>query len=115
MQQFKNIREHLSKEKSYILIQRSVGSILIVVFEVAMLVVAYTMIVYQAGEGLMTVGALVMYFQAVQRGQSAVQQTVNFVGQLYQNRLFLNHIFDLLKLKPHIISLQNALPFKETL
>ena len=115
MQQFKDIREQLSKEKLYILIQRSIGSILIVVFEVAMLVAAYATIVYQAGEGLMTVGALVMYFQAVQRGQSAVQQMVSFVGQLYQNRLFLNHIFDLLKLKPQITSPQNAHPFTENI
>lgn len=115
MHQFKDIREQLSKEKLYILVQRSVGSVLIVVFEVAMLVSAYALIVYQAREGLMTVGALVMYFQAVQRGQSAVQQTVSFVGQLYQNRLFLNHIFDLLELKPHITSPQTAHPFKETI
>jgi ATP-binding cassette, subfamily B, bacterial len=100
--QLRSIRQKLIKEKLYILWQRSIASFFIVALEVAVLLMAYGLIAYQAGLGLVTIGALVMYFQAVHRGQLAVNQMVLSVGLLYQNRLFLSHIFDLLALKPTI-------------
>jgi ATP-binding cassette, subfamily B, bacterial len=113
IQQFQAIRQQLFKERFYILWRNSIASFLIVVFEVGILLLAYTFIAYRTWQGVVTVGALVMYFQAVQRAQAAVQQVVQSIGQLYQNRLFLSHIFDLLKLKPTLIETPNALSLQE--
>lgn len=115
IQQFRTIREQLFKEKFRLTFQRSVASFLIVVLEVGILLVAYALIAYRTWQGVVTVGALVMYFQAVQRGQAAVKQSVESIGQLYQHRLFLSHIFDFLKLKPTLIETGQALPIQKSI
>jgi ATP-binding cassette, subfamily B, bacterial len=115
IQQFRGIREQLFEEKFRITVQRSVASFLIVVLEVGILLVAYALIAYRTWQGVVTVGALVMYFQAVQRGQAAVKQSVESIGQLYQHRLFLSHIFDFLKLKPTLIGTGDELPIQESI
>ena len=115
MQQFRAIRKQLFKEKFHINYQRSVASFLIVVLEVGILLVAYALIAYRTWQGVVTVGALVMYFQAVQRGQAAVKQGVESMGQLYQHRLFLSHIFDFLKLKSTLIETGVSLPIQNSI
>jgi ATP-binding cassette subfamily B protein len=52
--------------------------------------------------GALSLGAMVMYYQAFQRGQSALQDLLGGMAELYENNLFLANIHDYLDLKPKI-------------
>jgi ATP-binding cassette, subfamily B, bacterial len=58
---------------------------------------------YRAVLGLMTVEDLVMFYQAVQRGQSYLGQLLGSVAVLYENNLFLSNVHEFLALKPRVI------------
>ncbi len=57
---------------------------------------------YQALIGGITVGSLVMYYQAFQRGQTLLRETLSYLANLYENSLFLSNFYDFLSLKPTI-------------
>ncbi len=62
----------------------------------------YGFLAYRALHGLMTIGDLVMFYQAVHRGQSYLQQFLGSIADLYENNLFLSNVHEFLYLKPKI-------------
>lgn len=52
--------------------------------------------------GAITLGGLVMYYQAFQRGQTSLQSTLKGLAELYEDSLFLRTLFDFLHLEPAI-------------
>lgn len=56
-------------------------------------------IAYQTLQGVITLGSLVMYYQAFQRGQGALQEMLSSLASLYENSLFLSHLYEFLDLK----------------
>ncbi len=63
---------------------------------------SYAFIGYQTLIGVLTVGDLVMYFGAVQRGQSALQSLFTGLAALYEDNLFLSNVDEFLELEPAI-------------
>jgi ATP-binding cassette subfamily B protein len=63
----------------------------------------YGFLAYRALQGLMTVGDLVMFYQALQRGQGYFGQLFGGIAALYQNNLFLSNVLEFLALKPKVI------------
>ncbi|MBN1562998.1 MAG: ABC transporter ATP-binding protein [Anaerolineae bacterium] len=74
------------------------------VFATVFIYGAYTFIAHQALEGVITLGSLVMYYQAFQRGQSSLRQMLSGVASLYENNLFLSNLYEFLELEPSIVS-----------
>lgn len=64
--------------------------------EILAMVSTYGFITYRTFQGVITIGDLVMYFQAFQKGQVAIQQSLGAVVNLYNNRLFLTQLFEFL-------------------
>jgi len=60
---------------------------------------ACAFIAYQTLQGVITLGSLVMYYQAFQRGQAALQEMLKSLASLYENSLFLSHLYEFLDLK----------------
>ncbi len=56
-------------------------------------------IAYQTLRGVITLGSLVMYFQAFQRGQGLLRETFSSLVSLYENSLFLSNLYEFLDLK----------------
>jgi ATP-binding cassette subfamily B protein len=52
--------------------------------------------------GALSLGAMVMYYQAFQRGQAALQDLLGGMAELYENNLFLANIHEYLDLQPRI-------------
>ena len=50
-------------------------------------------IAYRAVQGVMTLGSLVMYLQAFQRGQGFLQELLGSLAGLYEDNLFLHPIY----------------------
>lgn len=67
---------------------------------IAALFGSYAYIAYKALAGAITVGSLVMYFQAFQRGLVSLQQTLAALSDLYEDNLFLSSLDEFLDLKP---------------
>lgn len=59
-----------------------------------------TLIAWQTVRGVMTVGDMVMYYQAFQRAQRSLQEIMSGFAGLYEDNLFLNYFYGFLDLKP---------------
>ena len=68
-------------------------------------------IAYRAVQGVMTLGSLVMYLQAFQRGQGFLQELLGSLAGLYEDNLFLTNLYEFLNLKPKVIEPRQAKPF----
>jgi ATP-binding cassette subfamily B protein len=71
---------------------------------VALIVSAGTIawIVWRALLGLATLGDIALFYQAFQRGQGLMRALLTNIGQIYNNGLFLNNLFEFLDLETHI-------------
>ncbi len=70
-------------------------------------------IVSQTAQGIISIGSLVMYYQAFQRGQALLRQTLSNVASLYENSLFIANLVDFLALKSTVVQPQNPLPLPQ--
>jgi ATP-binding cassette subfamily B protein len=61
---------------------------------------SYAFIAYQTVQGLLTIGDLVMYFGAVQRGQSLLQSAFSAAAGLYEDNLFIGMLDEFFSLEP---------------
>jgi ATP-binding cassette, subfamily B, bacterial len=67
-------------------------------------------IAFQTLEGVLTLGAMVMYFGAVQRGHSLLQSLFGALGSLYEDNLFLANVDEFLEMEPTISAPENPRP-----
>ncbi len=67
----------------------------------------------QAYSGLITIGGMVMYFQAFQRGLGFLKGLLGSLAGLYEGNLFLSNLFDFLDIKPSVIDPDSPVPFPE--
>jgi ATP-binding cassette subfamily B protein len=65
---------------------------------------AFLYIGYRAMRGAITVGDLVMYFQAFQRGTTCLQQMLSSLAGLYEDNLFLANLYEFLDLAPQVVA-----------
>jgi ATP-binding cassette subfamily B protein len=63
---------------------------------------SFTYIAYKTINGLITLGDMVMFFQAFQRGLNAMRELLGGMASLYENNLFLSNLFDFLSLSPTV-------------
>lgn len=100
--QFIKVRKALFVEKYRIGNQRARAGLLAQSAEIIAMTGTYAFIAWRTLLGAITIGDLVMYFQAFQRGQAAIQQSLQSVVSLYNNRLFLSHLFELLNVESRL-------------
>ena len=100
---FQGLRGQLHQEKLKIAI-RYAKTQLIGQFSATLAIFAcYLFIGYQAVQGTITLGDLVMYHQAFGRLQSALKGVLSSLAKLYSDNLFLSHLYEFLDLTPKII------------
>ena len=66
--------------------------------------------VWKTLRGFLTMGDLVLFYQAFSRGQSLMRSLLGSMGQIYSNTLFLSNLFDFLDQKSEITDPANPLP-----
>jgi ATP-binding cassette, subfamily B, bacterial len=67
-------------------------------------------VAYRTIQGSNTLGDLVMYFQAFQRGQGYLQDILGGLARLYENNLFLTNLYEFLDLKKKVPEPEQPLP-----
>jgi len=68
-------------------------------------------IAWQAFGGLITIGGMVMYFQAFQKGLGYLKDLLGSLAGLYEGNLFLSNLFDFLDIQPSVIDPPEPKPF----
>ena len=72
----------------------------------ALLVLGITMawMVWQALQGLFTLGDLALFYSAFSQGQNLMRSLLQDLGQIYRNMLFLGNLFEYLALEPGVVN-----------
>jgi ATP-binding cassette subfamily B protein len=76
---------------------------------------AMAWMVWQALQGLVTLGDLALFYQAFQQGQRLMVSLLGGVSQVYSNTLFLGNLFEFLEMKPGVIDSPRHAPAPVTL
>jgi ATP-binding cassette, subfamily B, bacterial len=61
------------------------------------------LIAYKTLYGAITLGSMVMYYQAFQRAQASLQEMLTGIAGLYEDNLFISNFYEFLDLKPDLI------------
>ncbi len=112
---FKNLRAQLRNERVKIIRKRTLLEISTQTFSSIAIFGIYGFIVYRAINGFMTIGDLVMYFMAFQRGLGILKELLTGMASLYESNLFLSNINEFLKIKSNITEAEKPVPFPKLL
>lgn len=102
LQRYRRLREQLGTERLELLKRRSIGEGSADAVATVTAFAAYAFTAYRTIQGSITVGDLVMFYQAVQRARAYVRQFLSSVASLYENNLFLSNLYEFLDLKPKV-------------
>ncbi|MDW3196125.1 MAG: ABC transporter ATP-binding protein [Cytophagales bacterium] len=107
---FRIIRENLYDEKKKLSVQLSINTFLAKSVEVGVEFGIYALVIYRSINGTITIGELVIFFQAFQRGKNNMTGMFSAVVVLHESRLFLSFIQQFLQLESKIT--EPAIPKK---
>ena len=102
MRQYRDIREVVRKERLAIIYQRSALDLLSQAVALTAVFASLAFIANQALLGSITLGSMVMYFGAVQQGQSFLSSFLSNLARLYESNLFLTNLHEFLQLEPKV-------------
>lgn len=101
---FRDLRERLRLEKIGLSKTRSGGEALTQTVAAVVVFGIFVFIAWRTYEGTLSMGDLVMYFGAVQRGQSSLQGLFRSLGGLYEDNLFLATLDDFMDVEPEVVA-----------
>ncbi len=105
---FRELRTELRRERMSIVIRRAMFEMITHLVGALAVFGSYAFIAYRTVMGVITIGDMVMYFQAFQRGTGALRQLLGGLAGVYENNLFLHNLFEFLDLKPKIVAPANG-------
>jgi ATP-binding cassette subfamily B protein len=111
MKRFSDFRVQLRKERFGITARRSAAEMATQTLSAFIVVGSYLFIAYRTVQGMITMGDLVMYFQAFQRGQNFLKGMLSNLTGLYEDNLFLSNLYEFLNLKPRVTEPARQTPF----
>ncbi|MEC4806035.1 MAG: ABC transporter ATP-binding protein [Jaaginema sp. PMC 1079.18] len=100
---FQGIRRDLRQQKQRLAQRRTGVEVLTQILATGVIFTALGAIAYQTLWGTITLGGLVLYFQAFQRGQGILRDTARGIASLYEHSLFLLNFTAFLQLKSTVV------------
>jgi ATP-binding cassette subfamily B protein len=101
-QRFSDVRRQHRNERLDISRKRSVAELVAQASGTCAVFGSFGFIAYRTLHGVITLGDMVMYFQAFQRGLGYLRETLGGVADLYENSLFLSNLYEFLDLEPKV-------------
>ncbi len=101
---FNDLRLQLRQEKLGIFQKRAASDFVAQTGTVLALFGAFGFIVYRAVYGMITIGDMVMYFQAFQRGIGHLKDFLAGLAGIYEDNLFISNFYEFLEIKNNIQS-----------
>lgn len=105
-----NIRSMLREELRDIEKRRAFSLIAAQIIGVVGVFGVYYFLANRTIQGMLSLGALVMYFQAIQRGAGYLQGLGSSLSSLYESSLFLKNLEEFLNIQPKITTPVDPLP-----
>ncbi|HHE73809.1 MAG TPA: ABC transporter ATP-binding protein, partial [Desulfobacteraceae bacterium] len=102
IQQFSSLRKQLRRERIELTRKRSVADFMAQIGATVAVFGAFGFIAYRTVMGGITLGDMVMYFQAFQRGLGFLKEMLGALAGLYEDNLFLSNLFEFLDLSPRV-------------
>ena len=102
VKQFREVRQQLRPEHFQLARRRSLADLGSQISATCAVFGIYMFLANRTFQGLTTLGDLIMYYQAVQRGQSFLGEFLNGLTSLYEDNLFLSNLAEFLDLKRKI-------------
>lgn len=112
---FQDLRRRIRAEMLNIAAQRSKAELITQVATALALVACYLWVGYRTVQGAITIGDLVMYLQAFQRGQAYLREAMRNVSSLYESNLFLTDLYEFLDLRKRVVDPGQPRSFPETI
>jgi ATP-binding cassette subfamily B protein len=109
--QYRNLRETLRREMFGMARKRAAAEFAAQGSATLMVYGSFAYMAWRAWQGEITVGDLVMYFQAFQRGLSSLRGLLGSLAGLYEDSLFLSNLYEFLDLEPSVVSPPSPEPF----
>jgi ATP-binding cassette, subfamily B, bacterial len=102
-QRFDRLRVAIYQSKLKLLTRRSLSFLAASLLSGLLVGAIYGFILYQTLQGTLKFGDLVLYHQALQKGQSSLTTLMSGFSGLYEDSLFLANLYEFLDLKPSIL------------
>lgn len=102
-ERFNSLREQLYNSKLTVVTKRSLANLGAGIIAGFFILSAYVFIVYQTLFSILQIGDLVLYHQALSRGQNALKRLLSGLSGLYEDNLFLANLYEFLELKPRVV------------
>ncbi len=112
---YQDVRREIREARTGVEVKSSALSIIAQAISTASIFALYAFIAYRTLQGNNTLGDLVMYFQAFQRGQGFLQGALGGVARLYENNLFLSNLYEFLNIEPKIAKPKDPRPLPRPL
>ena len=103
MSAYRSIRRRLRTEQLSMVTRQSLHRTLAGGMALLISGAAMAWMVWRALLGSVTLGDLVLFYQAFNRGQGLVSSLLNDVGQIYANGMYLGDLFEFLELEPQVV------------
>ncbi|NJL00070.1 MAG: ABC transporter ATP-binding protein [Spirulinaceae cyanobacterium SM2_1_0] len=100
--QFQTLRTQVRQARLQLSARRALAETLAQGVAIAALFLALAFLTHQTILGALTLGSLVMYYQALQRGQTLMRDLARNVTSLYEQSLFLTNLINFLALEPRL-------------
>ena len=110
---FRDLRERLRLEQLGLARSRTLGEAGVQVIAALAVFGAFAYIAWRTYQGELSIGDLVMYFVAVQRGQSQMQALFTGLGSLYEDNLFLARLQDFMDVRPSVVAPADPRPMPD--
>jgi ATP-binding cassette subfamily B protein len=107
---FDGLRRVLRGEQLALSRKRSLGELVAQVGATLAVFGSLAFIAYRAVHGVITLGDMVMYFQAFQRGLGYLRDLLGAMAGLYEDNLFLQNLFEFLDLDPRVRDPEHPVP-----
>jgi len=99
---FGNLRKQLRRERLDISRKRSVAELGAQAGATLAVFGSFGFIAFRTIQGIITLGDMIMYFQAFQRGLGYLRGMLGGVADLYEDSLFLSNLYEFLDLEPKV-------------
>lgn len=110
---FTKLRTDLRNGKLKIIAHKTLFESLAQILSAIAIFITYGIIAYKSVYGTLTMGALVMYFMAMQRGTSYFKELLNSFSSLYEDNLYISNLNTFLHLKNKRADTVAGEPFPE--
>jgi ATP-binding cassette subfamily B protein len=100
---FQDLRFEIRKRKVNAEVRHAVMTSAAQIVSVVVIYGLFAYIAFRTLQGNQTLGDLVMYFQAFQRGEGFLRGLLHGVARLYENNLFLTNLYEFLDLNKRVV------------